>query len=74
MEDKVKISQPSSGSNDVGRDTTDAKGTHELLTGTDTQMHLAAKNKGKDPANQHKKEQASAKKEKDFPEAGQTDE
>lgn len=54
MADKERISQPSSGSNELGSETKEKRITGGLSAGTDTQLHLAAlggkKHKG------HKKE------------------
>ena len=74
MTDKINIAQPSSGSNDVGADTTDAKNTHDILSGTDTQMHLAAKNKDKKKSNNEKKVEKNDINDTQFPLAEETDE
>ncbi|MEO6221223.1 MAG: hypothetical protein ABIO81_12395 [Ginsengibacter sp.] len=51
MTDTKKISQPSQGSEDLGRETNDDRSRGSASAGTDTQLHLAAlsgkKNKNK---------------------------
>ena len=42
MSDTEKITQPSLGSNELGRETNDTHLTSGISTGTDTQLHLAA--------------------------------
>ncbi len=52
MADTRNISQPSQGSEDLGRETTNTRSSGAPSAGTDTQLHLAAKsgnkNKNKD--------------------------
>jgi len=49
MSDTQRTTQPSSGSNEVGPETSDTH-TKGVFAGTDTQLHLAAKS-----SNKHKK-------------------
>ena len=46
MAEKKNITSPSMGSNDVGTESTEKRGTG-VSAGTDTQLHLAAKGKKK---------------------------
>ncbi len=43
MADTKRISQPTEGSEDLGRNTRDQRSTGRASAGTDTQLHLAAK-------------------------------
>ncbi|MGH2647424.1 MAG: hypothetical protein ACRDE8_07645 [Ginsengibacter sp.] len=43
MEDREQTTKPSFGSNEIGTETNETHLTPEILTGTDTQLHLAAK-------------------------------
>ncbi len=45
MPDTRNISQPSQGSEDLGRDSSTERSTGAPSAGTDTQLHLAAKSK-----------------------------
>lgn len=51
MAEKKNITSPSMGSNDVGTESTEKRGTG-VSAGTDTQLHLAAKGKKKPQKNE----------------------
>ena len=55
MADKERISNPSSGSNELGSETKENRITGGLSAGTDTQLHLTALG-GKKHHKDHKKE------------------
>ena len=48
MPDTDRITQPSSGSNELGTETNDTPSTGHISAGTDTQLHLAALSGKKD--------------------------
>ncbi len=53
MADTKRISQPTEGSEDLGTETRDRRGTGRPSAGTDTQLHLAAKSGKKNKNNTH---------------------
>ncbi len=67
MADKERISNPSSGSNELGEETKEKRATGGLSAGTDTQLHLTAlggkkhKDHNKDSKKQEPKDAANTK-------------
>ncbi len=51
MANTKRISQPSQGSEELGRETVDRRSTGSASSGTDTQLHLAAKSGKKNKKN-----------------------
>jgi hypothetical protein len=75
MADTEKITQPSLGSNDVGRETNDSHLTG-VSSGTDTQLHLAAKSGKKHKKNVNDDEEVVKNRngEEEFLKSDETDE
>ena len=78
MEDTDRITQPSSGSNELGAETNDTPSTSHISAGTDTQLHLAAlsgkKHKKDKDINDDEKVVINPNGENNFLEAEDTDE
>jgi len=75
MSDNERTTQPSQGSNDVGAETSDTHHT-AISSGTDTQLHIAAKggNKHKKNVNDDEKVVRNANGEEEFLALDETDE
>jgi hypothetical protein len=76
MADREQITQPSSGSNELGTETNDTHLTSGISTGSDTQLHMAAKSgkKHKKNINDDEKVVKTENGTEDFLEADETDE
>ncbi len=76
MADREQITQPSSGSNELGTETNDTHLTSGVSAGSNTQLHLAAMSgkKHKKNINDDEKVVKNANGEEDFLEANETDE
>ena len=61
MSAKEKISQPSLGSNELGKETNDTHLGSGVSSGTDTQLHLAALSKKKGNKNEKKSNKTTKK-------------
>lgn len=61
--DNIENTNPSMGSNELGRESTEQNLTANILAGTDTQMHIAALGAKKKPDQDGKKEQPGTKEE-----------
>ena len=75
MAEKERITDPTSGSNEVGNETEKIRGTG-ISAGTDTQTEMAALSaqRKKEKMNVDKSEKRTEKKDSKFPEANETDE
>ncbi len=76
MADREQITQPSSGSNELGTETNDTHLTSGISAGSDTQLHMAAKSgkKHKKNINDDEKVVKNENGAEDFLEADETDE
>ena len=75
MADNERVTQPSQGSNDVGSETNDTR-VAGVSSGTDSQLHLAAKSDNKHRKNVNDDEEVvkNANGEEEFLESDETDE
>jgi hypothetical protein len=75
MADREQITQPTLGSNEVGTETNDTHLRSGISTGTDTQLHLAAKSGNKNSGkNNNAADKIKEKNKEEFLELNDTDE
>ncbi len=73
MADREQITQPSSGSNELGTETNDTHLESGISAGTDTQLHLAAKSGNKHTKNNDADDLLKEKNKEEFLKLNKTD-